>query len=116
MTPITSSNISDLLFGGPSHTVRVTASTDKPGAWIISHQALDTAGSPYTGPPPHACVARGFQACNAAIGRLHLRQLVTYQPASRYWEFQWYETAIFVAVALALVWFCYRRVSRRRVT
>jgi hypothetical protein len=29
-------------------------------------------------------------------------EVVTYQPASRYWLFQAYETAIFAALALAL--------------
>ena len=33
---------------------------------------------------------------------LHLRQTVTYQPASRYWPLQWYETGIYLALALAL--------------
>ena len=31
---------------------------------------------------------------------------VTYQPASRYWPFQWYETSIFVGLALVLAGFC----------
>jgi hypothetical protein len=68
-------------------------------------------------PATQACQGGGgIQACNASIGGLHLRQLITYQPDSRYWAFQWYETAIFVALALLLVWFCYWRVSRRRLT
>jgi hypothetical protein len=56
-----------------------------------------------------------FQACQQALGGLHLRQMVTYQPASRYWVFQWYETAIFVALALALAAFCFWWVRRRRL-
>ena len=50
-------------------------------------------------PGPQACRAarRASRPCQASIGGLHLRQLVTYQPASRYWAFQWYETAIFLA-------------------
>ena len=43
--------------------------------------------------------------CAAGIGSLHLRQLITYQPASRYWTLQWYETAIFLAAAVALAGF-----------
>ena len=39
---------------------------------------------------------------------------MTYQPASRYWTFQWYETAIYVAVALALVGFCFLRIRPAR--
>ena len=46
------------------------------------------------------------QAFNACARHLHLRDILTYQPASRYWPFQWYETAIFVALALVLVGAC----------
>jgi hypothetical protein len=53
------------------------------------------------------------QACEAGPGGLHLRQLVTYQPASRFWEFQWYETAIFLALALVLAWVCFWLIRRR---
>jgi hypothetical protein len=37
---------------------------------------------------------------------------VTYQPASRSWEFQWLETAIFVILAAGLGAVCYWRVRR----
>jgi hypothetical protein len=40
---------------------------------------------------------------------------VTYQPASRYWTFQWYEMAIFLALALILTaisfWWIRRRLT-----
>jgi len=41
-------------------------------------------------------------------------QLITYQPASHFWTFQWYETAIFLAVALLLTGTCLRLIGRRR--
>jgi hypothetical protein len=31
---------------------------------------------------------------------------VTYQPANRYWTFQWYETAVFLGLAVLLAGFC----------
>jgi hypothetical protein len=40
---------------------------------------------------------------------------VTYQPASRYWAFQWLETGIFVALALLAAAGCYWVVTRRAV-
>lgn len=46
------------------------------------------------------------QAFNACARHLHLRDVLTYQPASHYWPFQWYETAIFLALALVLVGTC----------
>jgi hypothetical protein len=52
-------------------------------------------------------------AIQECLDKLHLRQVVTYQPASRYWAFQWYETAIFVALALVLAGFCLYWVRRR---
>jgi flagellar biogenesis protein FliO len=38
---------------------------------------------------------------------------VTYQPASKYRAFQWYEMAIFLGAALILVGFCIWFVRRR---
>ncbi|HEY1827500.1 MAG TPA: hypothetical protein VGF87_05735 [Acidimicrobiales bacterium] len=55
------------------------------------------------------------QAAQACVNRLGIREVVTYQPLSRYWPFQWMETGIFVILALALVafsvWFVRRRLS-----
>src|ERR1700683_5590740 len=42
------------------------------------------------------------RACFAQLANHGYRQLVTYQPASRFWAFQWYETAIFLALAAGL--------------
>jgi hypothetical protein len=36
------------------------------------------------------------------VNQLHLTNVVTYQPANRYWPFQTYETLIFLAAALAV--------------
>jgi hypothetical protein len=37
---------------------------------------------------------------------------VTYRPASRFWALQWYETAIFLGLALALAGFSFRWIRR----
>ena len=42
-----------------------------------------------------------------------VRVAVSYQPASRYWAFQWTETAIYLALALALAGYCFWRLNRR---
>ena len=39
---------------------------------------------------------------------------MTYQPASRYWAFQWYETAIFLGLAVILAGLCFWQIRRRR--
>jgi hypothetical protein len=60
---------------------------------------------------------RGPVAANAlvqkCVNQLRVRDLLTYQPASRYWTFQWYETAIFVVAALILAGSCIWWVRRR---
>lgn len=53
-----------------------------------------------------------FEACRAQAAKLfHLT--VTYQPAGRYWTFQWIESGIFVALAAAALAGCYWWVTRR---
>jgi hypothetical protein len=39
--------------------------------------------------------------------------VLTYQPASHYWNFQWYEMSIFIVLALALMTFTWWWVRRR---
>ena len=46
----------------------------------------------------------------------HLRRQISYQPASRYWAFQWYETAIYLALALALAGLCVWQIRHRRLS
>jgi hypothetical protein len=46
--------------------------------------------------------------------RPHLRQELTYQPASRYWALQWLETAIYLAGVLLLSGLCFLRIRRGR--
>jgi hypothetical protein len=63
---------------------------------------VPVAGRAGSGQPP-AGVAHAFQQC---VNHFGLRQVLTYQPASRYWSFQWYETAIYLALALILCGCC----------
>ena len=76
---------------------------------------MTRAGHEFISPAPAACEKStgSFSECTAALGRLGLRQVVTYQPASRYWAFQGYETAIFVVLALALGGCCAWQIRRR---
>ncbi len=108
----------DQLSTGIGGQMTVTAAVNMPGAWVLSNQTINTRGQVFTGPATKACESNtaSFQACQASVGTLHLRQLVTYQPASRYWTFQWYETAIFLALAVALAGFCFWWIRRRRLS
>ena len=48
------------------------------------------------------------------MDKLGIREVISYQPASRYWPLQFIETAIFLALALALARFCFWLLGRRR--
>jgi hypothetical protein len=47
------------------------------------------------------------------VEQLKIRDVLTYQPGSRYWPFQWSELAIFLALAFALVGLCFWWIRRR---
>jgi hypothetical protein len=102
-------------FGRPGHSaLLVGISPNLPGAWVNSAQVTTAAGRTSLGPALPACGPNfTYSACTAAIARLHLRQVIVYQPGSRFWALQWYETAIYLALALALAGFCVWWVRRR---
>jgi hypothetical protein len=82
-----------------------------PGAWVFSDRIVDQVGHAVGGNflSQGACLqSRGSAAC---IGKL--REVLVYQPASRYWTFQWYEMAIVLGLALLLSGFCLWWVRRR---
>jgi hypothetical protein len=85
----------------------------KPGAWVYSAQVVNKAGNAVPGVflDREACLQS--RAAPACIGQL--REALVYQPASRYWAFQWYEMAIFLALAFVLGGFCVWWVRSRLV-
>jgi hypothetical protein len=90
----------------------ITGKAAIPGAWVLS-----TAGHVYTGPATQTLKTcyngpTSTPACGSAFASLHAQLLVTYQPASRYWPLQGYETAIVLALALALAGICLWKVRR----
>jgi hypothetical protein len=109
-------------------TISAGAVPGQPGAWLISSGAVNAAGHPVSaipatcelspgpsghpgpGPGPGPGAGAGLVHCLASHG---IREAITYQPASRYWAFQWTETAIYLAIALALARFCFWRLGRR---
>jgi ABC-2 family transporter protein len=111
---VSATSVAGIGIGQPGTTLSVIAATPNiPGAWVNSNQVVNAAGGTSLGSAPVACRQDGFRPCSNAIAQLHLRQLLTYQPASRYWAFQWYETAIFAALAVLLAGFCVWLVRRR---
>jgi len=89
----------------------------QPGAWLISSGAINAAGQPVSDLPA-ACQAAfsGLKPTSpgACLESHGFREVITYEPASRYWPLQGIETGIFLALALALAGFCFWRLSRRR--
>jgi hypothetical protein len=111
-----------------------------PNAWIYSMRVVDNAGHGLTsqvvattcpslpfpgaggGPPPGSGtrvrvtapdgVQNTLHDCVTKIGATY-HELVTYQPANRYWTLQWGETAVYLAAALALAGFCFWCIRRR---
>jgi hypothetical protein len=93
---------------------QVTATTRGvlPGDWVYSNRIVDNAGrAPTTAflhracPLSHASAQVNYKTCaNNLAARFH--ELVTYQPQSRYWTFQWYEMAIYMVLAIVLGGIC----------
>lgn len=67
-----------------------------------------------SGPNSAVQAVGGPMTCMAKLGR-RFHEVVTYQPASRYWPFQIDETALFVVLAAALAAVCVWWVRRRLV-
>jgi len=106
--PLSAASINGFIDVGDGGLLVQTAPPHLPGAWVLSTQLTTPAGRPVsTIPATQACTSTSSgQTCPAYVESLHLRQTVTYQPASRYWPLQWYETGIYLALALALAGLC----------
>ena len=87
----------------------------KSGDWILGSHAVNAAGhavsivpaacrNAFNGPPA------AFPNCLSQHG---IKVALTYQPDSRFWDFQLLETGIFLTAAALLGWLCVTRVSRR---
>ena len=98
-------------FGGPTIA---TLNYDRAGDWLISSGGtiVDASGKVVNGLATR--LGQGSpEALRAGLARLHLYAPVVYQPASRYWTFQWIETGIFAGLALVLTIFSFWWVRRR---
>jgi hypothetical protein len=96
---------------------RVTAISGQPGAWIIGNSWVGAAGQRVTRLPA-ACVTASRSSSAGALpsclARHDVKAVVSYQPASRYWEMQSAETAIYLVLAVGLGGLCYWAVRRRQ--
>jgi hypothetical protein len=125
--------------GGTTFTLYARIIPGQPGAWLLSSGPVNAAGQA-TNTTPAACIALANASASAGVGpgtgtgtqvgrsaqgqpgtpvdfldclASHgFREAISYQPASRYWRFQATETAIYLALALAMAGYCFRRLSR----
>jgi hypothetical protein len=103
---------------GVGQVVLTAPQVNVPNGWVYSTTAVDKAGH---APTSHylfqACpVLKQFSKPQASAAQLQacltrltstFHTVVTYQPPSRFWSFQWAEMGIFLAAALALCGFTY---------
>jgi hypothetical protein len=109
---------SDLAYG----TLTADVVPGRPGAWILSSQALNPAGQPVStipdvcASPPSSAPKGGASAITPAqcMQSRGYREAITYLPTSRYWPIQGIETGIFLTLALVLAGFCFWQLGRRR--
>jgi ABC-2 family transporter len=114
VTAITTIDAAQVNFGS------LTASVvpGQPEAWVVSSYAINAAGQHVTALPascfPESASAKFNGDPAQCMDKLGIREVVSYQPASRYWPIQLTETGIFLALALALAGFCFWLIGRRR--
>ena len=110
--------------------IQLTGSFTKPGAWVLSDTIITPsgaqpsdvimtpAGPEFTTLPRDCKLTPGVRFnpldCHQTLAAMHLRQSVTYQPASRFWPLQWIETGIYLMLAAGLGGVCVWQVRRRR--
>ena len=116
VSAVTAANLQGLSASGNSQQIEnlMVTTPSAPGAWVISSQITTASGSTSLGAVPSSCQqAGGPQACFTALAQRHYKSVVTYQPASRYWTFQWLEFGIYLTVALLVAWACFWAIRRR---
>ncbi len=80
------------------------------GDWVLHSWPVNATGQTVARAPQPCVSASGdFLQC---LSRNGVRMAVSYQPTSRYWAFQWYDTGIFLVLALGLGGICYWRIRR----
>ncbi len=130
--------LNSLFNGGPSSSMMPTTPV-MPNAWIYSTRVVDGSGHDltdavlnadcpnvlagggggggptvdgHTGVPES--VRQSSEACVTKVG-LTYHELITYQPAGRYWALQWSELAVYGVAALLIGVFCVWWVRHRRI-
>jgi hypothetical protein len=75
------------------------------GSWTMRQTIADASGHATNGriPVPAGCDPGSKRGALDCLHRSGFQQIVKYQPASRYWHFQWAEAVIYLLLAAMLV-------------
>jgi hypothetical protein len=112
--PFNANTASEIMLAG-DNKMTVQGNFSPVGAWVLSNKTVSPSGHVFTGPATGACTGTSSpQHCNSYLNSLHLRQLVSYQPASRFWPLQWLETAVYLVLAAGLAVLCTLQIRRRQ--
>ncbi|MFG2331496.1 transporter [Streptomyces sp. NPDC048604] len=118
MTPVTSTVTLDVeamsradLMGMDESGARIDGYT-MPGAWSLtsSSKVFNADGTPYTAKQAELCRQSDPLAAMQCTARQKLHFSYTYQPADRYWPFQWIELSAFLGLTLLLTGFAFWRI------
>ena len=120
ITPSDINGIGIRMLGSGTGVLTLTGANSAAGRWVLATQIVNAAHQPVTGIPLTAtgplsvqsCAASQALSCLSYIARRGYRELVTYQPAGRFWALQLRETAIFLGLALAFTVFSFWRLRR----
>ncbi|WAX77136.1 transporter [Streptomyces sp. KMM 9044] len=85
-----------------------------PGAWMLdkTHTLYDSAGKAYDEKSFESCFSIDMDEMKECVAKRNLHVEVSYQPADRYWRFQWMEAGGYLALTALLVAFCISRIRR----
>lgn len=85
-----------------------------PGAWMLSSRVplLDSSGNQVVRDQIHSCFKGDMRQDIACIAQLDLHYVVRYQPADRYWTFQWLEFGGYLLMGGLLAAFAFWRIRR----
>jgi hypothetical protein len=117
----------------PSGLQFIAGTSSYPNSLVLSSKVVGRHGATVTshwlklhcpklvGPPRNTSVGKvgptGPQFFNACFNKIseNFHMLITYQPGSRFWTFQWYETSIYVIAGALLcafsLWWVRRRIA-----
>lgn len=135
MTPVSAtvvlseSNLDSINLDTSGGQSRITVRPAHKGDWVLSNATVGKDGMPVAlpawlatclpGPPlpgvEKAHVVQDLSSCFTRLTAEGYRQKIRYQPAGRFWDLQWRESALFLGLSGLLAAFCFSW-TRRRLT